>query len=409
MTAASPERARARDHSLLHRAGGAWTDRGTACLVSAAPGSREDAVRCHRRAIDLLRRLPVDENAAYLADLGAAWVNLGCALQACGDKAGPGGAVDAFDRGIELLERLPIADNFRFRHNLAAAWMGRADALAVVGTDAACSGALRAYDRAIEVARRLPMEEKASHRILLASCGINRGNLRQRAGDAGALSAAVESYDGALAALGTLPQSGHRLACHHAATAWANRGAALLLASAGDNAGQAVDSARMSLAQIEGRDLVSPASAELQLRALRVMAGGLETLLLASGPAPRADTVAAMSNLAERGIALAVGCRERAPGQLDPYLAWFFGFGSRIYGRYQPQFLAEFLDEVLGRWNDRAGPEAGAELRSIAGQAVAAALQGLGRDRMWVEGTRHTALLMSTVHELRRAAPRFEP
>lgn len=375
--------------------------------MSDAPGNRDDAVRCHRRAIELLGALPVEDNDAYLADLGAAWVNLGCALQAGDGRAGLAEAVGAFDRAIGLLERLP-AGSFRFAHNLAAAWMGRADSLAGDATETGRAGALRAYDRAIEMARGLPLDEKASFRILLASCLINRGNLRQRMGAPEDLREAVLSHDGALAALGTLPQTGHRLACHHAATAWTNRGEALLRAAPRGNAGLAVDSARRALAQIEGRDLAGPAAAELRLRALCVMARGLESLLKAGGPAPGADSVAALTDAAERGIAIAIGCRDGAAGRLDPYMVWFFAFGSRIYGRYQPQFLSEFLEEVLRRWDSRGGPAVEAELRAVARKAVAGSLEGLSCNRLMIGGTRQTELLLRTVHELRAAAPNFQ-
>ena len=69
-----------------HRAGSAWTDRGTAFLVSGSPGSRQAAVRCHRRAVDLLSAFSPAPGRAAQADLGTAWVNLGCALQAGEDR-----------------------------------------------------------------------------------------------------------------------------------------------------------------------------------------------------------------------------------------------------------------------------------------------------------------------------------
>jgi hypothetical protein len=394
--------------SERHRAGSAWTDRGTAFLVSGSPGSRQAAVRCHRRAVDLLSPFSPATGRAAQADLGTAWVNLGCALQAGEDRGELAEALGAFDRAIRILEPMLGGADSRFRHNLAAAWMGRADSLARIGSSRL--EALQAYDRAIEIARGLPMDGKPSFRILLGSCGINRGNLLVRAGGAADLSAAVRSYDEALAALGSLARSGHRMARCHAASAWTNRGEALLAVSPGVNAGQAVDSGRRALAEVEGGSLEGPALAQLRLRALRVMALGLERLLPAGGPAaaPRRDAVAALTDIAERAIAIAIGCRDGAGGKLDPHLAWFFEFGARIYGLYQPQFLAEYLDEVLRRWNVRAGCESEARLRAIARKAVRQALEGLGRSRLIAAGTRQAELLMLTVHELRAAALRFE-
>jgi len=401
MTADSNQVSTLADHVRRHRAGSAWTDRGTAELVSGGPGGWPLSVRCHRRAIELLSGLPVGENISYLADLGAAWVNLGCALQAGPSPESVAEALPAFDRAIELLEHLPITSHPRFRHNLAAAWMNRAEAM--VRRDAATSraGALQAYGRAIEIARELPLDEKPSFRILLASCWINRGNLLQRLSH---FSEAVPAYDEALAALGNLPKSCHRLACHHAATAWTNRGEACLRLDSRDGAEQAVDSASMALAQVEGRDLGGPADAKLSLRALRLMTGGLESLLFGGGPGQNPDRVAALTDVAERGINLALGCRDRAPELFDPFIAWFFSRGSRVYGSCQPQFLAEFIEEVLQCRNSRANPAVEAKLRATARQALAKVLPGLCRNRLIIEGTPATELLLRTVHRLRAAA-----
>ncbi len=388
-----------------HRAGSAWTDRGTAFLVSGSPGGRQAAVRCHRRAVDLLSTFSSAQGRAPQADLGTAWVNLGCALQAGGDRAELMEALGAFDRAIRILEPMLGGADERFRHNLAAAWMGRADSLARIGSNRL--EALQAYDRALEIARDLPMDGRPSFRILLGSCGINRGNLLGRQGGAVDVSAAVRSYDEALSALGSLARSGHRMARCHAASAWTNRGEALLADSPDENAGQAVDSGRRALAEVEGGRLEGPALAELRLRALRVMALGLERLLPVGAAAPAKDALAALTDVAERAIAIAIGCRAGASGKLDPHKAWFFEFGARIYGRHQPQFLVEYLDEVLRRWNLRAGRESEAQLRAIAREAVRQALEGLGRNRLMAAGTRQTELLLLTVRELRAAALRF--
>jgi hypothetical protein len=347
--------------------------------------------------------LPVAENEGYLADLGAAWVNLGCALLADPSRGSLEGALDAFDRGTDLLGRLPVESSPRFRHNLAAAWMNRADACAQIDTDSSRSSALRAYGRAIEIAGRLPLDEKPSFRVLLASCWINLGSLRQRMHD---FTGAVRACDGALAAIGSLPRSGHRLATHHAATAWTNRGEALLSESTAEGARRSAESAGMALALLDGRDLGGAADAKLSLRALRVMARGLEAQLRSS--AHGADEVAALTDVAERGMSLAFSRRDAAPDVFDPFVIWFFSFGSRVYGRHQPQFLAEYLNEVLLLPEARACRELAAGLRAIALKAAAGTLEGLGRHRLLVQGTRQTGLIMQAVRDLRDIV-QFDP
>jgi tetratricopeptide (TPR) repeat protein len=362
-------------------------------------------VHCHRRAVELLSELPIEENTAYLADLGAAWVNLGCALSAVPAPECREEALAAFESAVDLLGRLPFEANPRFRHNLAAAWMNRADAYAQIGTAAGRSSAQGAYVRAIEIAGELPLDEKPSFRILLGSCWINRGNLHQRTLD---FPGAIRAYDGALAALGNLPRSGHRLACHHAATAWVNRGEALFEVSSRHGHEHAVESARMALAHVEGRNLGGPVDAKLNLRALRVLARGLESDVPPGG-ALSAGKAAELTDVVERGLDLAFGGHENDPQFFDPFIVWFFAFGSRAYGRHQPRFLAEFLDEVLGRWDSKGSPEVAAELRAVARRATIGALEELGRTRLLVAGTRQTELLMSAVKELRAAAFQFNP
>jgi tetratricopeptide (TPR) repeat protein len=405
MTARPEVTSPAADSSRIHRAGSAWTDRGTQRLVAGGPDGWAASVRCHERAVELLSELPIDEDISYRADLGAAWVNLGCALQSGPSRESLRDALDAFDRAVDVLSKLPFEDHPRFRHNLAAAWMNRADAFARIDTAASRTSALQAYGRAIEIAGELPLDEKPSFRVLLASCWINLGNLHERLMD---FSNAVRDYDEARGALGNLPRSGHRLACHHAATAETSRGEALLSAPEPEGARQAVEAARMALAQIEGSGLDGLVDAKLSLRALRVMARGLESLLCSENARP-AEAVAELTDVAERGLDLAFGARQREPQLFDPFIAWFFSFGSCVYGRYQPQFLAEFLGEGLDRWDSGASPEGGEALRSIARRAAAGTLEELGRGRLLVSGTRQTERLVSTVRELREAASHFYP
>jgi hypothetical protein len=376
---------------------------GTAHLVSGGPSGWAASVDCNRRAVEVLGGLPVAEDDEYLADLGAAWVNLGCALQAGPSPESLKEALDALDRGIELLGRLPVHSSTRFRHNLAAAWMNRADALARADARDSRSGALHSYGRAIDIAGELPLDEKPSFRVLLASCWINKGNVRQRLLD---FPGAVWAYDEALSAIGTLPKSGHRLACHHAATAWTNRAEALLSQSTSDGAIVAVESAEMALATLEGRDLGGAADAKLILRALRAKGCGLEALM-GGGNGHGADKVSALTDLAEQGMALAFASRNAAPDVFDPLIGWFFSFGSRAYGRHQPQFLAEYLEEALARREVRASRALEAGLRAIARNAAADSLKGLGRDRLLVHGTPQTECLIRTVRELRGTVSRY--
>jgi tetratricopeptide (TPR) repeat protein len=380
-----------------HVAGSAWTDLGTRHLVSGTPNDRAISIRCQRRAIELLSELPLGEDASYLADLGAAWVNLGCALMVGRTRESWQEALDAFDKAVDLFGRLPFESNARFAHNLAASHMNRAGVSSKIDTSTSRIIALRDYARAIEIAAKLPLDEKASNRILLASCWINLGNLQQRGP---AIAEAVHAYESAVEALGDLPAQGHRLACHHAATAWTSKAEAMLLRPGADGAGRAVESAQNALEHVEGKSLDGPVDSKLSLCALRVMARGLEALVH-SGSDQRAQGIARLTDVAERGLDIAFGGHETDPLFFDPFVLWFFSFGSRIYGQFQPQFLAEFLGETLARWNPKGDSRVSAELVAIAGQSKSAALEMLGRNRLLIAGERQTEKILSTAYELR--------
>lgn len=353
-------------------------------------------MRCNRRAVELLGSLPIAENAEYLADLGAAWANLGCSLQACGPEHLEE-ATAAFLRAVEFLGRLPLRGNHRFRHNLAAAWMNRAGALEAMGLHA---DSRDGYEQAIAIAHELPLEEKPSFRILLASCFINHGNLVMKLGRGSAAGAAT-SYERALASLGPLPATGHRAARHHAATA-ATLLAEALLEQAPAHAGRALEAARNALAELPGRELGSFASADLLLRALRAAARALEGLLeqASAQGSSHGKALAELTDVVERGFDLASRCREHSPGTFDPLASWFFTTGCRVYGRHQPQFLAEFIADCLHRVSAGTGSALLLELRKASRDAVEAALGGLGRGRMLIAGTPQTEHLLRTVRGL---------
>ena len=148
-----------------------------------------------------------------------------------------------------------------------------------------------------------------------------------------------------------------------------------------------------------------PPDAKLSLRALHVQARGLESLL--KGRTAGADRVGELTDVAERGIALALAHRFAAPDVFDPFVVWFFSFGSRAYGSHQPQFLAEYIEEILRRADSCGSPGLAADLRRVGRQATADALRELGRVRLLVQGTRPTELLLGAVQGLRCTALRL--
>jgi hypothetical protein len=139
----------------------------------------------------------------------------------------------------------------------------------------------------------------------------------------------------------------------------------------------------------------------MSLRAHRaaVMAAGSLLSRAAAAGQTVTELVSTATDLVDDGLALARDFEARRHMQLRPLAARLFRLGAQLYGRHQPQFLAEFLLENLR------SPSLGidAEFQTIAYDAIAEALAILKRPHLHISETHDAKQRLATARSLRAA------
>jgi hypothetical protein len=261
------------------------------------------AIQQFDRALELRRRLPT-EVPAHAYDLAACWLNRAEALT----TLGPGYhalALDAYDEALALLCSLPLGSDARFSRRLAIAYQNRALVLAALHPPATAE-AIAALVEAISVLDRAEAMDAPERDYLLAFVWMNLAN--------------IEASDVA-----------------------------------------AREAARRALALVKAHEYEDVAAAEVGLKArhvlCRIAANRLETEAVP-------DDVHNATDLADEGLDLVREWERRDVDRFRSLAFDLFRFGARVYARYQPQFLQEFLGQQLDprqsahsyvQWLSRAG------------------------------------------------------
>ncbi|HYF36304.1 MAG TPA: hypothetical protein VD994_13500 [Prosthecobacter sp.] len=271
-----------------------WTQRGIALLSSGHAETLPEALKCFETAIELRRSLPLEAQPWYRWGLTAGWMNRGDALTRMGSLRE---ALASYEHALEHLMLLPSTLDPAVSWRLGLAWMNRALVLRELGPEHV-DDAVRSVDKSIEVLSESQAES---------------------------------------------PRHRGTLGC-----AWANR-AAVLMEAPSPLALQAQDAAlrgRDLLRELEQQDSVA---AEAGIKARHCYCQATAWLL----ETPPVDAKAADqwimtgTDCVEEGLALYLGWREHLSPALGDLALQLFRFGCRIYLAYQPQFLAEFMLDVL--------------------------------------------------------------
>jgi tetratricopeptide (TPR) repeat protein len=282
-----------------------------------------------------------------LNDEASALVRQGLEALDSGADDGPEQALACFDRALELRHRLPVDADPWLQFDLAGTWLNRAGALVRLGGADRLADAVRAQDAAIALLGAVPLTVDPSFPRRLAIAHQNRGMARLAA--SADMPGAADDYRRALDVLQA-----------HAATGssdWPALIGAVAVSLAqvqpdtDDGWQAAFDSAALALdavRPVEPDDL-SAAEAGLLARHLicRVMAGRLHrTDADADGVS---DDVHAATDAVDEGLELAAHWDERGVPVFRALAADLFRFGARVYARYQPHFVDEFVsDHALG-------------------------------------------------------------
>jgi tetratricopeptide (TPR) repeat protein len=288
-------------------------------LLGESPGNVQAALGCFDRALELRSRLPI-EVAAYAYGLAACWLNRAEALTHLGNAAHRELAREAYDEAIALLRTLRLRDDARFSKRLAIALQNRA--LALVAHDpSATTDAAHALSEAIGVLDEASGLEVRERDYLLAVVWMNLANVRA--------SEATAAAD---------------ISAQHAA--------------------------RRTLALVASREQEDEAVAEAGLKARHVMCQTIARQLStrAPGDTTMPDDVHEATDLADEGLSIVRNWERVGVARFRHLASDLFRFGARVYLRYQPHFLSEFVRENMDPRRSSRDYVESSEMRDVAAE-----------------------------------------
>jgi tetratricopeptide (TPR) repeat protein len=386
----------------------AWMGRANVLRARGAAGLAE-ALKSYDEAAKVLTAASATGTSEEFRrdDLGNVWINRGLALLAAGSPEHLSEAVKNFDACIELRKGLSAGPNHQFHYGLAAGWMNRADALTRLGTPENLADALRSYDEALAVMQTLPVEENDWFRHRLAVAWMNRAITAQAIGGPDSVVEALKGFDQSIALLKghrvlERPEGKHLLAC-----AWLNR-AGLLLATSPDKLAEARESALEARATIAGMEEQQPGMADVALKARHALCRAAAARLAETKAGDDVkELVGEATDAVDEGLALSRLWEERGLPAFKPMEAELFRFGTEIYAKHQPHFLAEFVLENLDPERSPAAKKASAPMMQAGAEAVGRTLQGLQARGFGELGKPGMERLLETLGDLRAADERL--
>jgi tetratricopeptide (TPR) repeat protein len=280
-------------------------------------------------------------------------------------------ALDCFDRALELRRGLPIDSDPVLGYGLAACWLNRADALVRLGDPAQFPAALRAYDEGIGVMRGLPLGDDARFPRRLAMAHQNRGLALHTQGRSGAAEAIVAFTD-AIAILdreeaALIPDRQYLLA-----VVWTNLANAHASEANAQSESLAREAAQRAIALVTDLEGDDKDAAEVGLKARHVLchtiAGRLSQATSSQEPMP--DDVHQATDAVDEGLTLARRWEQKGVARFRGVAYDLFRFGARVYAKYQPQFLNEFVLENMDPGRSSSEYVGSAEMRSAAQEAL---------------------------------------
>ncbi len=256
------------------------------------------------------------------------------------------GALDFFNQALSIRRALPYSDIPQLAFDLAACLVNKADALARLGPEQH-DASLRAYDEAIAVLRRLPLQDDPRFPRRLAIACQNRGLALLSPGHADA-DRAAESFTEAVSVLDADYSRAIPDRPYLQAVVWLNLAGVRLADTADESRQGARDAALEAIALVAEAEAVDPAHAQVGLTARHVLCRTFVHRLSQHGDSEIfPDDVHAATDAADDGLALIRLWEQRGVGLFRNVALDLFRFGARVYAIYQPQFLAEFVEDNL--------------------------------------------------------------
>ena len=322
-------------------------------------GALAEAVRGYDEAIGILAAWPGPPPAGVCRDLGVAWMNRGNVLQRQESPRALADADQAYERAIHLLNLLPLGTDPAFANSLGAAWLNRGRALHRGGTPASVTAAVDAYATSIEILRTLPLDASPWFRINLAGAWMNKANVL----------------------LGL--NEPHRIS-------------------------EARRAAKEALALVASGEQSEPIFADIGLKARRVQCDALGQLLVTPDPLNDVtELTAEASDAVDDGLALIRHWEQKGRTGFLPLGVRLFLFGSRLYTRHQPQFVAEFILENLYPETTPGAFAAVGDFHRVATEAISQTRARLNQAGMITPGTPGADRLLAIAQALTAAETRL--
>jgi tetratricopeptide (TPR) repeat protein len=253
-------------------------------------------------------------------------------------------ALHCFDEALELRRRVPVGHSAFQDYLLAACLLNRADALVRFNDAGPLAAALASYQEGIDVLQAVPLSEDARYPRRLAIAHQNRGLALQLRGDP---ADAASAFTEALAVLDNAYSADIPDRDYLRGVVWLN----LANLQAADPAVASQLAARAAAARTlsyvagtEGED-IQAAAAGLQARHIvcRICAQTLTQIDEIGDDMP--SDVHEASDAVDEGLRLIRNWEMRGITAFRGLAFDLFRFGARVYARFQPQFLDEFIAE----------------------------------------------------------------
>jgi tetratricopeptide (TPR) repeat protein len=257
-------------------------------------------------------------------------------------------ALRCFDQALELRRRLPIETSPMLRYGLAACWLNRADALMHLETSEQTQMALCSYDEALTLLRDLPLHEDARFPRRLAIAYQNRG-LALQSQDASAIAQAMQEFSKAIAILEDehAAQISDRL--YLLAAVWMNLANAGLAEASTQSVKRAEEAAYRAITLVADLETNDVHIAEVGMKARHVLCHTIARRLsqITDRDARMPSDVHDATDAADDGLALARRWEQKGVARFREIAVDLFRFGIRVYAKYQPQFLREFISDNM--------------------------------------------------------------
>jgi hypothetical protein len=281
-------------------------------------------------------------------------------------------ALRCFDEALVLRRRVPPGHAPFQGYLLAACLLNRADALVRLGGEAPLGHALLAYEEGIEVLRALPLSDDPRFPRRLAMAHQNRGLALQLRRTAADLAAAAGAFTEAIAVLDHERSAAIPDREYLRGVVWLNLANLEAARNEPGSQDRSRDAATWALAYVASLEDTDPEAAEAGLRARHVLCQSCAIAL--SQPAAAGETmpedVHDATDAVDEGLALVRRWEQRGVMRFRPLAFDLFRFGARVYARFQPQFLVEFVEENMDPDQSSSGYVESGEMQWAAQEAL---------------------------------------